>query len=179
MQEFFVECFREGGLLVRSSERHARRAQDLSRFRAFLHGAVRNIALRFEKRCATQARHRAPGPFDPSALAEREATLSRLFDRAWAQSIMRQAVDVMRLRARRTGGRQQRRVELLCLRFHEGMPIRDIAPAWNEDPAVLHRELEKARKEFRDALREVLGLHAACAREKLEAECDRLLALLE
>ena len=73
----------------------------------------------------------------------------------------------------------RRRAKLLRLRFQEGVPIRDIAPAWNEDPAKLHRELDKARREFRDALREVLGLQAGCDRLALDAECERLRALLE
>jgi hypothetical protein len=38
-----------------------------------------------------------------------------------------------------------RRVELLTLRFHEAMPIREIARLWGVDAASLHHEYAQAR----------------------------------
>ena len=71
-----------------------------------------------------------------------------------------------------------RRVELLKLRFEQGMPIRDIARLRNADPGVLHGEYAKAAREFSAALREVVGLAERCAPELLDRECDRLLQML-
>jgi hypothetical protein len=47
----------------------------------------------------------------------------------------------------RSGDRAVRCVELLRLRFQEGLPIRDIATRWNEDAAKLHHEFATARDE--------------------------------
>ena len=62
-------------------------------------------------------------------------------------------------------------------RFHDGLPIRDIAKRWDEDPAKIHHEYAIARDEFRAALREVVTFHhpTASARE-LERLTAELLA---
>ncbi len=179
VQEVFVECFRENGVLGKAQDHREKLAEDGSSFRAFLLGAVRNVALRVEKRHAKRRQRLDPGSFHPSQIANQEQGLSQVFDQAWARSIMKQAVQLMGTRADTVGGGAPQRVELLRLRFHKGMPIRDIARQWNQDPDPLHYELEKARAEFCDALREVVGLHHKCSREKLEEECSRLLDSLQ
>ena len=47
------------------------------------------------------------------------------------------------------------------------------------EPERIHREYARARKEFRQALRDVLGLHERCTGEQLERECERVLELLQ
>ena len=85
-----------------------------------------------------------------------EASLSVVFDRAWAQNVVREAA---RQQARDARGDEAatRRVELLTLRFHEGLPIREIAKRWDEDPAHLHHQYAQARTEFQRALTKVLA----------------------
>jgi RNA polymerase sigma-70 factor (ECF subfamily) len=71
-----------------------------------------------------------------------------------------------------------RRVELLRLRFHEGLPIREIARRWRDDPATLHREYARAREEFKEALIGVMAFHHPGSPAQAERECAELLALL-
>jgi len=63
-------------------------------------------------------------------------------------------------------------------RFHEGLPIRQIAARWQADAAVLHHEYAKARREFKDALMEVVAFHSPGPPAALEKECAELLELL-
>jgi predicted DNA-binding protein (UPF0251 family) len=74
------------------------------------------------------------------------------------------------------GARQ--RVELLRLRFAAGLPIRDIADRWQVDVAVVHRAYSKARSEFQQCLRHVVGFHFVRTEAELDDECRRLLAML-
>ena len=69
-------------------------------------------------------------------------------------------------------------MELLRLRFQDNLTIREIAGRWDADPVQLHRDYARARKEFKKALREVVGLHECCTDEQLEEKCDRILAAL-
>jgi RNA polymerase sigma-70 factor (ECF subfamily) len=69
-------------------------------------------------------------------------------------------------------------VELLRLRFHENLPIRDIARRWGTDPAVLHHEYAKAREEFRSALLDVVTFHHAGGPGAIEEACRNLLTSL-
>jgi len=103
-QEVFVECFRAGGALEAVGRGR------VPSFRAFLYGIVRNVARRFESRPV-----RAADPL-PDIEAD-EASLSRQFDRAWAQAIMAEAVQRQTQQAAQRGPDAVRRVELLRLRF--------------------------------------------------------------
>jgi RNA polymerase sigma-70 factor (ECF subfamily) len=165
-QEVFLDCFREGGALTRVRPGPARA------FRAFLHGVVRNVALRTE-----QARRRSGRPldsgFDPPA---EDPSLSDVFDRAFARSLIRQAAARQADLARDAGPEALRRVDLLRLRFEEALPIREIARLWDADPAVVHHEYAKARREFRRALAAVVREHHLGDDAEVEAECGRLLA---
>jgi RNA polymerase sigma-70 factor (ECF subfamily) len=69
-------------------------------------------------------------------------------------------------------------VELLRARFHEGLPIRDIARRWGTDAAALHHEYAKARQEFKAALLEVVAFHHPGSPTEVEQECANLLAHL-
>jgi RNA polymerase sigma factor (sigma-70 family) len=173
VQEVFVDCFRVGGVLERADPERA------SGFRAFLYGVVTRAAQRIEvRRARERVRREDGGGFEPDRIPGREESLSRVFDREWAMSVMREAAELQSLRAREKGPEALRRVDLLHLRFHEGMPIRDIARLWNTDAARLHHDYAQARKEFTEALREVVGLLEPNPAGSLEEECSRLMDLL-
>lgn len=173
VQEVFLEAFRDGGVLERADPRSA------GGFRAFFYGVIRNVARRAESRHGRRRDRQPPTAFFGEAAAAAEQRLSRVFDREWARSVMREAADRQREAARAGGADAQRRVELLRLRFHEGWPIRDIARIWGADPADLHREYARARKEFKQALSEVVGFHHPGSAAAVERECAQLLALLD
>jgi RNA polymerase sigma factor (sigma-70 family) len=170
LQEVFLECIRQGGLLERAEDDRP------GGFRAFLFGAVRNVALRFEQRGGARE---AAADIDLANVAGRDDALSKVFDRALARSIMREAAERQAALAAERGHDAGRRVELLKLRFQDGLPIRDIAMRWGVDAADLHRQYARARKEFHAALREVVGSHRLAEPEQVDAQCAQLLALLE
>ena len=76
LQEVFVDCFRDGGVIER-----AEAARD-GGFRAFLYGVVRVVALRVETRRAKRREHVFASDSQSPDVAGREATLSRAF-KAW------------------------------------------------------------------------------------------------
>jgi RNA polymerase sigma-70 factor (ECF subfamily) len=165
LQEVFVECFRQGGAL------EAAGAGRVPCFRAFLFGVVRNVARRFEGRPV-----RTTGPL-PDLPAD-EASLSRLFERSWAQAIMTAAARLQRRQADERGPEAVRRVELLRLRFEEGLPVRAIAERWGVAAAELHHAYAKARQEFRAALLEVVAFHHPGSPAEVEQEAASLLKAL-
>jgi RNA polymerase sigma-70 factor (ECF subfamily) len=170
VQEVFIECFRQGGVLVRADP--ARRGG----FRAFLHGVLRNVALKQERRAA-RLRARPKGD-ELDRLPADEERLSTIFDRAWAVGLLREASRRQAERADAEGPDAVRRVDLLRLRFEEGRPIREIARLWEEDPARLHREYARAREEFQASLFEVVAEHHEGTPGDVRRECERLLDLL-
>jgi RNA polymerase sigma-70 factor (ECF subfamily) len=172
VQEVFLVCLREGGALDRA------RPDRPGGFRAFFYGLVRNVALRFEQRRARSLARRAPEPAEADELPAREDSLSRVFDRAWARAIMREAAARQAGRADAIGPAARRRVELLRLRFHDGLPIREVARLWQDDPATLHREYARAREEFKAALLDVMAEYHPDSPAQADRECAELLALL-
>jgi RNA polymerase sigma-70 factor (ECF subfamily) len=170
VQEVFVECFKQGGVLDRAERGRG--------FRAFLCGVVRNIARRSETERERRREHQAPAGVDFADLAGAEESLARVFDRAWAKALLREAARLQDERAQSSGPAACRRVELLRVRFHEELPIREIAVRWQTDPAALHREYARARQEFKAALHEVVAFHHPGSREEIEQECAHLLSLL-
>jgi RNA polymerase sigma-70 factor (ECF subfamily) len=168
VQEVFVECFKQGGVLDRAERDRG------GGFRPFLYGVVRNVARRFES-----GRARPVEQANLDGLAADEGSLSRIFDRAWAKAIMREAAERQAERARQIGTDALKRVELLRLRFHDNLPIRDIAAGWNVDAALLHHEYAKARREFKEALLEVMAFHYPGAPADVERACAELLTILE
>jgi len=168
MQEVFLDCFRDNGALTRAEPRRS------GAFRGYLFGVVRNVARRFER-----DRARAGRPLDSGVNpASNDRSPSEVFDRAWAKTLVRQAAARLELLARENGPEAIRRVDLLRLRFQEGLPIRDIARRWNADPARLHHEYARARQEFLDALKDVVREHHPDIDGNLDTECSRLLASL-
>jgi RNA polymerase sigma-70 factor (ECF subfamily) len=172
LQEVFVECFRDGGVLDRAG------GGEVAEFRAFLHGVARNVAGRLEQRFARRRDRPGTATFHADDLARDEDRLTVVFDRAWAQGLMRQAVRLHAERANQGDAEARRRLRLLELRFQEGKPIREIARLWGEDPARLHHAYARAREEFGAALREVVAYHQPGSPASVERECHRLLEIL-
>jgi RNA polymerase sigma-70 factor (ECF subfamily) len=172
IQDVFVECLREGGVLESLSTIHG------GGFRRYLFGTVRNMALRIE---AARAR-RLDSPDSQSIRAETiqdsEETLSRVFDRAWAESILREAAERQAIRARERGAEHVRRVEILKELFHEGRTLAELARMWQVDANVLHREYTRARNEFEQALKEVTAFHHPDSPAAALRECRELVNLL-
>jgi RNA polymerase sigma-70 factor (ECF subfamily) len=165
VQEVFVECFRQGGAL------EAVGAGRVPSFRAFLYGVVRNVARRFESRPV-----RAAGPL-PEIQANEEG-LSQLFERTWAQAIMTEAAQLQQRRASERGPEAVQRVELLRLRFEEGLPLRAIAERWGVAAAGLHHAYALARQEFKAILLEVVAFHHPGSPVEVEQEAASLLKAL-
>jgi RNA polymerase sigma-70 factor (ECF subfamily) len=169
-QEVFIECFRKDGVLERADP-----ARD-GGFRPFLYGVVRNVALRLEAAKAKEAEGLQAAAAEE--VAADETSLSQAFDRAWAKSTMQQAARRQLEVAQAVGEEAVRRVELLKLRFQEGLPIRDIASLWQVPAETLHREYAKARQEFKLALREVVAGMRPGSDAEIDGECSQLLELL-
>lgn len=167
VQDVFLECFRAGGPLGRAH-------QGTGDFRGFLYGVVRNVALRIEGRGRERAAR--TGDAELEELVDPALGVSRLFDRSWAQSLMKEAAELMAQRATDDGARL--RVELLRLRFGADLPVRDIAARWGIDPDAVHRAYARAREEFRLCLRQVVAFHSVRSEAELDDECRRLLAML-
>ena len=167
-QEVFVECIRDGGILERVDAGRA------GGFRPFLFGAIRNVARRFEVPAGASARRES---VVLDELQVRDQRFEALLDREWARSLMAQAAQQHRTSAVALGADARRGVELLRLRFEEGLPVRDIATRWGEEPAAIHRLYRRARREFQRSLRKVVAFHQPGTTD-VDGECQRLLALL-
>jgi RNA polymerase sigma factor (sigma-70 family) len=165
VQEVFVECFRQGGVLEAAADGR------VPSFRAFLYGVVRNIARRFESRAAPAA---SPLP----EIQDDEPSLSRLFERTWAQAIMTEAAQLQQRWATERGPDAVQRVELLRLRFEENLPIRTIAERWGVAAAGLHHAYALARQEFKAALLAVVAFHLPGSPAEVEQEAASLLKVL-
>jgi RNA polymerase sigma-70 factor (ECF subfamily) len=170
--EVFVECLKDGGLLARA------RQGLIESFHACFYGTVRNVALRFEERRAYRLDQPGSRSFHPEELAQEDESLDQVFERSWAQEMMRKAAARHRETARSRGPEAEKRVRLLDLRFEQGLPIRKIAELWGENPSALHHAYARARHEFQEALREVVAFHDPGPDDAVEEECRRLLALL-
>ncbi|HSR50544.1 MAG TPA: sigma-70 family RNA polymerase sigma factor [Acidobacteriota bacterium] len=170
VQETMLECFREGGALSRASSRYR------SGFRAFLFGIVRNVARRQETRAVRRREVQPTTGRDLQDEARHDPTPSKIFEREWARSLMRQAA----LRQQKTASDEGalKRVELLRLRFGSDLPIREIARLWECEAAWLHHEYAKARREFHRSLLEVLEENGVEDPSQAEKECARLIGLL-
>jgi DNA-directed RNA polymerase specialized sigma24 family protein len=171
VKEVFVDCFKPDGVLQRADRARA------GGFRPFLYGVVRLVALRVETRRGHEHGRQPESAMDLDALAASDESQGHLFDRAWAKALIREAAQLQADRAGESGGAAVRRVELLRLRFHEGLPVRDIAERWQVEPAALHHEYAKARQEFKAALLEVMSFHHPGTPAEVGQECADLLAL--
>ncbi|MFO1050627.1 MAG: sigma-70 family RNA polymerase sigma factor [Planctomycetota bacterium] len=169
VQEVFVECLRERGVLAKVDPSRG----DL---RGLLFGVARNVAARIEQR--RFRRNEAPlrDSVAEATLAP-DPSLSASFDREWARTLVRIAADRMRAEAGHGSEAARRRVEILQLRFGEGLPIRAIAERWQVDADTLHRALQTAREEFRRCLRQVVAEHVVRSEVDIDREVARVLDL--
>jgi RNA polymerase sigma factor (sigma-70 family) len=167
VQDVFVDCLRQDGALGRIDPGRP--------FRPFLHGVARTVALRFEQRRGKQD----AGALSAEELEARDTRLSVAFDRAFAVELMQEATELQKTRARAAGGVKLRRVELLELRFQEGLSIAEIARSWKEEPSRLHHLYADAREDFRECLRETVARRNGGTAAELERECDWMLAVLQ
>jgi RNA polymerase sigma-70 factor (ECF subfamily) len=173
VQEVFVECFQKGGALERLEPNRP------GGFRAFLYGVVRIVALRAECARGRGKEQSPPDGYDPRQVPADDTRLSRAFDRAWARVLMVEAAERHAEDAERGGEAARSRVELLRLRFHDGLPVREIARRRGCDADVVHREYARARQEFRAALAAVVAFHHPGTPAEIERTCTELLALLK
>jgi RNA polymerase sigma-70 factor (ECF subfamily) len=169
-QDALIECLKEGGLLERAERGRPRG------FRAFLFGAVRNVARRYEAAQAAPTRPHTESSM-PSDSRATDDGLGGLLDREWARTLMREAAEHHRRTALVRGATAREGVELLRLRFEEGLAIRDIARRWGREAAEVHRRYRQARQEFQRSLRRVVAFHQPETAE-IDQECRRLLELL-
>ncbi|MEZ5965630.1 MAG: sigma-70 family RNA polymerase sigma factor [Planctomycetota bacterium] len=172
VQEVFLDLFRSGGALSRLD------AARTPTFRAFLFGVARNVALRYEERAAQSRVRRAQTPSVLEVLPADQQTMSRQFDLAWAQRMVARAAERQRAWAEASGPDAVRRVDILRLRFAEGMPIRAIAEQLQQPAERVHREYARAREEFKKALRAEVALHCRGTAADVERECQEIVAVL-
>lgn len=161
VQDVFVEFYRSQGALEKANERIG------GDFKAYLVGIVRNVAMRHEQK---KWKHQHD-PISESIKSD-DSSVATALDRAWAQSLLKEATLVQEETAREIGEEALRRVDLLRLRFQDGLPIREIAHRWGKADHLVHREYAKARKEFKDALRTVVACqHPDATDAQLDAMC--------
>ena len=174
VQDVFAECLKPDGALDRADPTRS------GGFRGFLFGVTRNVARRVEEQQARRvdmARGGYSEDGDPE-LPARDASLATTFEKEWASTLLREAAVEQTRRAGALGDAAIRRVELLRLRFQDGLAIRDIAARWEVEPSWLHHQFATARDEFRRALETVVRVHFEGSDEEIERECLRLVAAL-
>lgn len=165
VQDVFLDCLKQRGALTRVE------AGRRGGFGAFLHGVVANIARRYER---SRVRHGARQMSLEIDVSDRAPSVARAFDQAWLQHLL--GLAVAKLRNAAADDEAHERLELLSLRFGDGLPVRDIAARWQRDPAELHVAYARARREFGRALRDVLREHLAEGEVASEDALDQRLA---
>lgn len=171
-QDVMVECFKAGGALSRADATYR------GGFRAYLYGIVRNVALMAERRFARRREVDLGANFDPDAIGSDEPTLSLAFDRAFAIAVTREARELMARRSVRSPVAEQR-YRALALQFENGQAPRDLAVAMALPVERVYELLKEARREYREALLDVMGtLHPDSDRAEIERLCVELLQRL-
>ena len=167
LQEVFLACFRPGGALERVAPGRP------GGFRAYLYAVTRNVARSVERR-----RSLSTFESDIYHIAGAEETPSAAFDRAWAEMI---AADAMELFIERSKTPQQRdQSEILQLRFVDGLMPRQIVERF---PGMTARRvsklLERAMVRYYNALIDtVRANHPGEGPNVVERRCRDLLELL-
>lgn len=171
-QEVFIECMKPGGALDRADAAKGE-------FRALLYGVVRNVARRFEERAARDLQIKPDESVYLDALPDQDEALTRVFDKAWARALVREAV-VRHAQFARAGDAACRdRYRILRMRHEKGMPVRDIAARLGiEDVDAVHNGYRRARREYRACLREVVAHHTGASPSDVDDHCKRVLAML-
>lgn len=172
LQDVFVECIKPDGVLQRADPAQGG-------FRDLLYGVVRNVARRYEERAVARASRRAGESVYLDELPAQQEALSRLFDREWSGSLLREALLRYASAARQGDDGARRRLRILSLRHQRGLPVREIAAAFGE-PEVerVHNDYRRARREFGAVLREVVAARTGAQGAAVDAECRQLIELL-
>lgn len=166
-QEVILECLKVGGALSRVD------AERSSGFRAFLYGVARNVGLRAEEK----RRRNEMAPMSPAIDPADENRLSAIFDGAFAEVLVSEALALMCERREEGSGAQQAR--LLDLNYVQGLPARDIAAKLELDVTRVYKLLHAARRDFRQALLDVMRTqHPELSDGALEDEMRTLLGEL-
>ena len=173
VQEVFVDCYKQAGALDRVEARRD------GGFRPFFYGMARNIALRFERDARRAERQGAGANFDADSIEAEDDSASKVFDRAWARSIVREAVVLHYDRAQLLGERARLRVEILRLRFEEDTPIREIAKRLDVTPELAHREYARGRQSYQKVLEEVVAAHYGDGSIDIKERCCEIADLLD
>jgi RNA polymerase sigma factor (sigma-70 family) len=171
-QEVFIQCFKPGGALQGVDPTGP------ARFRTYLYAIVRHVADRIERTNGMRRTTQEPSGAGLDDLERSEATLSRVFDRAWVGMITRGAWLLMASRIDESAeGRD--RIQILDLRFKDGLSSGEIAERLALEPGYVYQQLRNAKRDFRAALVEVVGsYHPGATKEEVEARCVELTDLL-
>src|SRR5436190_19501604 len=110
-QEVLLQCFRQHGAL--ESVEPGRE----SGFRAFLYGVTRNVAAMTERKWSRSREAQAAHSDVFVERADDDLTLSQVFDRAWAEVVVREARALLQRRALMRGGTAVLRARALELRY--------------------------------------------------------------
>lgn len=171
VQEAFVELFRQQGALERVDP--AREGG----FRPFFYGVIRNVALRFETRVAKRGKDVTPSVVWPEGPASDDPSLSAVFERAWLDAMLVQAVRELESRAQGDTVALQR-VEILRLRFGDDRPYTEISRTLGIREPEVYREATRAREEFKAALLDVIARDNGGTPKAIERECREVLERL-
>lgn len=172
LQDVFVELMRDQGALARADRERG------TAFRGYLYGVVRNVALRAESKAAK----RFAADVEVSAILReipaRDPSTSEVYNRAWAHALIGEAGEILERRAAADGEAAQRRLELLRLRFEEGLKPAEIAEKLGIALKRVHKDYAKVREDFRACLEERVRFHfPGASDEEVTAECTQLLAV--
>ena len=169
VQEVFVECLRDGGVLERVE------VERPDSFRRFLRGVARNVARRIEERRAERRDRPRSATFHADAWSADETSFEEAFDREWARSVLREATERLAEAAQSADERARQRVELLRRHYGEGVELAALAREWGQPPRAVYHEAELALAEFEGALKEAVAFHHPDHPELVLGECRRLL----
>lgn len=173
VQEVFISCFREGGVLDRVGK------SGEQSFRSYLFGAARNVALGLERSRLARVDRNVGETFDEETHAVDEASLEALFDAQWLKNVVLRARKLQADRSRSLGEAAQRRIELLRLRFGLGLKIREIATRWEMNPKRLHKDYAQACADLRECIRLVIGFDNPDRPEVVAAEFESIASMIE
>ncbi len=174
VQDVFMECFKLAGPLERADSDRP------GGFRAFLHGITRNVARRAERKGGMLRHGLRVADLDLDQIEHAGPTLSAVFDRAWAQNLVRQAMGLIMERAERDGGAAKEAATFLRQRHLENLAPKDIAERHGVPVSRVYQSLKDMRTAFRSAVIDTLAHdHPEDSRAELEKRCVELAQRLE
>lgn len=152
-QEVFLECLKPGGVLEKAAPGLG------SGFRAYLYGVVRNVARSVADRRRRAAVDQASSDVLAGVPDEDAGAADEALDREWLRTLVREVVELQEAEAPFKGDAARRRIDLIRLRFLEGLSVPEIAERWKCEASRVHHIHAHARREFRECLHRVLERH--------------------